>query len=173
MLETHLDRIAALAAQHCDDTEAFSHYIDIMWEREGRSDAELDTLVDAVAATIIPHIDCTVCANCCRSIAVGLTPDDIPPLANALDTPPQRLITELVDHKVGAQWGEWGIIRESPCPMLRDNLCSVYDQRPQSCREYPAFTPDFRWLKDEIMRGAGLCPIIFNVVERLKDRLGW
>jgi Fe-S-cluster containining protein len=173
MFETNLDQIAALAAQSHDDTRAFSHYIDIMWEREGRSDAELDALVDSIAATVIPHIDCTECANCCRSIAVGLIPDDVPPLARALDTTPQRVIAEWVDRKAGSQWGEWGMIRESPCSLLRGTLCSVYAQRPQSCRDYPAFTPNFRWLKDEIMRGAGKCPIIFNVIERLKDRLGW
>ena len=25
------------------------------------------------------------------------------------------------------------------CPALKDNKCSVYDKRPQSCRDYPLF----------------------------------
>jgi Fe-S-cluster containining protein len=172
-LETNLDRIAARVAPNRDDYAAFGHYIDIMWEREGRSDAELDALVDAIAAAILPFIDCTACANCCRAIAVGLTPEDMLPLAAVLESTPQRITTDYVDRKAGARWGEWGVFHESPCPLLRGKRCSVYDSRPQSCRDYPAFTPDFRWLKDEIIRGAGQCPIIFNVIERLKDRLGW
>lgn len=172
-LETDVQRIAALAAQRRDEDLAFSHYIDILWEREERPDAELDALVAAIAADVIPHIDCTACANCCRLIPVGLTPDDIPGLAAALGLAPPDVIARFVDRAAGAGHGEWGVLRGPPCPLLDGTLCSVYPHRPQACRDYPAFTPDFRWLRDAILDGVGICPIIFNVVERLKAQLGW
>jgi len=170
---TDLTRIAALAAQRGDDYEAFGHYIDRMWECERRDSAELDALVAAIAADVIPLIDCTACANCCRAITVGLVPEDVPPLAHALDVSPQDVIARYVDREAGARHEEWGVICRSPCPLLRGNLCSVYASRPRSCRDYPALTPDFRWLYPVIAQGAGLCPIIFNVIERLKVQLGW
>ncbi len=74
-LETDLDRIAALAEQRHDDNRAFAHFVDIMWEREGRSDAELDALVERIAADVSRAIDCRACANCCRTLTVGLEPD--------------------------------------------------------------------------------------------------
>ncbi len=169
-IETSLERIAALTAQHRDDNQAFNHYIDIMWERERRTDAELDALVDAIAARVIPHIDCTACANCCRSLPVGLTPADIPSLTRATGLPPDTITRRYV---APSQSGEWGVLCEVPCPFLRGNTCSVYSSRPRACRDYPAFTPDFRWLRDYFMRGAGHCPIIFNVIEHLKRHLGW
>jgi len=172
-LETDPHVIAVWAAQRRDDDEAFGHYIDVMWEREGRSDAELDALVDTVAAEVIPQIDCTACANCCRSLAVGLTPGDIPPLAAALNLPPDRVMAAYVDRRAGERDGEWGTFRGLPCPLLHGTRCSVYPQRPQCCRDYPAFTPDFRWLYADAVRGAAHCPIIFHVIERLKGRLGW
>ncbi len=172
-LETDLAAIAAQARQCRDDYEAFGHYLDIMWDREGRSDSELDALVNAIAADVIPQIDCTACGNCCRSLVVGLTPADIPPLAAALNLPPDHVIASYVDQTAGEQQGEWGVFRCSPCPLMRHKLCSVYAYRPQSCRDYPALTPDFRWLYPEIARGAGSCPIIYHVIERLQARLGW
>lgn len=168
-----LDRIAALAEAQRDDTRAFAHYVEIMWTREQRASAELDALVEGIAAEVEPHIDCTACANCCRAFTVGLTPDDIPPLADALDLPPEHVIAQFVDRKTGAKVNEWGVFRQSPCAFLHGKHCAVYAHRPQSCRDYPAFTPHFRWLIDEIAAGAGKCPIIFNVIARLKRELGW
>lgn len=176
-LETDLDRIAALAAQNRDDNQAFGYFIDFMWDREGRADAELDALVDEIAAEVIPQIDCTRCANCCRTLPLGLTPGDISPLAAALNLPPDEVIARYVDrcssaaHDAGS--GEWGVMRGSPCPLLSDKLCSVYAHRPAACRNYPLLTPDFRWLYGDMIDGAGVCPITFNVLERLKVRLGW
>jgi hypothetical protein len=172
-LQRDLSIIAQQAERLRADYEAFGYYIDFIWERENRSDAELDRLVDEIAAEVIPQIDCTTCANCCRSLRVGLTPDDVPPLVEALRLPPERVIAVYVDQEAGAQQDEWGVFRCSPCALLHNKLCTVYAHRPQSCRDYPALTPDFRWLYGEIARGAGLCPIIFNVIERLKLRLGW
>jgi Fe-S-cluster containining protein len=173
VLRRDLNSIAQQAERLRDDYEAFGYYIDLVWERENRTDAELDRLVDEIAAEVIPQIDCTACANCCRLLTVGLTLDDIPPLADALRLPPERVIAVYVDREIGAQHEEWGVFRCSPCALLHNNLCTVYAHRPQSCRDYPALTPDFRWLYGEIASGAGRCPIIFNVIERLKLRLGW
>jgi Fe-S-cluster containining protein len=172
-LETDLNRIAALAEQYRDDNRAFAHFIDIMWEREGRSDAELDALVEQIAADVSRSIDCTACANCCRTLTVGLEPDDVDRLAAGLGCSAGEVLTRYVDRAAGAAFGEWATLRGVPCPLLRDNLCRVYAHRPLACAQYPAFTPDFRWLLDYILEDVGRCPIVFNVIERLKARLGW
>lgn len=172
-LITDLDRIAALAEARYNDTRAFTYYVEIMWTREKRSTDELDTLVDAIAADVEAHIDCTACANCCRGLSVGLTKEDMIPLAAALHLHPEDVAERYVDRKTGAKFNEWGVFRQSPCAFLNGKHCSLYTHRPQSCREYPAFTPQFRWLIDDIAAGANKCPIIFNVLERLKHELGW
>ena len=43
-LETDLARIAALSERQRDDSQAFVYYVDTMWNREARPDAELDAL---------------------------------------------------------------------------------------------------------------------------------
>lgn len=170
---TDLTQIGTLAAQQTGEYEAFRYYIETMWDHESRSDAELDALVDSLTAQVLPHIDCTACANCCRSMAVGLEPDDIPVLAQTLGLPPAEIVTRYVDQECAPAGEAWGVFRQSPCPMLDGSLCTVYHCRPRACRDYPFLTPDFRWLMEPIMEGAGRCPIIFNVIERLKVALGW
>jgi Fe-S-cluster containining protein len=170
-LETDLARVASLAAR--DDDLAFVYFVDIMWDREARPDAELDALVDRIAAEIVPQIDCTACAHCCRSIPIGLTPADIPILAQAVQMAPDQFAAHHVDRESAAADGEWGYFRAVPCAFLGGSRCSIYAARPRSCRDYPAFTPDFRWQMFSIIQGAAVCPIIFNVIERLKHELRW
>jgi Fe-S-cluster containining protein len=85
-------------------------------------------------------------------------------LSTALAIAPETVLERYIDQ-VGAQpMGEWGKFNAKPCPLLKGKLCSVYTQRPETCRLYPQFTPDFRWVLDDLIDGAGLCPIIYNVL---------
>lgn len=170
---TDLDAIAARTQAQTDDTAAFVHFIDVVCERGDHTTATLDALVAALTADVSAQIDCTQCAHCCRCLPVGLTPDDVPSLAAALGRAPTAIVAHYVDRQAARGQGEWGLMRGQPCPLLHGSLCSVYAARPRSCRAYPALTPEFRWLAAELLRGAALCPIIFNVAERLKVRLGW
>lgn len=175
-LVTDLLEVRGRAAAQRSDTDAFGHFIDIMWEREGRPDAELDSLVDALAAEVAAGVDCTRCANCCR-MPVGLEPRDVERLAEGLHLTPETVLDRWVDRASGPEWDEWAVMRGVPCPLLQPSadraLCAVYTHRPGACRAYPALTPDFRWMFETLADDAGLCPIIFNVIERLKEVLGW
>jgi len=166
---TDLQFIAQRAHYNRDDYESFRYYI----EDDARSDTELDALVESIAAPIIAAIDCTACGNCCRSLDVYLTPDDAARLADGLNCSEDELRARYIDHPRAQAEDEWGMLAARPCAFLKGNLCSVYAYRPQSCRDYPAFTPDFRWLAGDILGGVGLCPIIYNVIEALKYQTNW
>lgn len=161
--QTDLGLIAEESKRRADDYAAFRYYVEL----DERSDAELDALVEDIAAPIIDGIDCTQCANCCRSLDVYVTPDDAHRLSTviALDT--------IIDHERAQADEEWGMLRDKPCRFLDGKLCSIYAHRPDSCRLYPVFTPDFRWTVEEVLGGVGLCPIIYNVIEELQRVLGW
>ena len=89
----------------------------------------------------------------------------------AFEIPLEQISTRYIDFDTAAAVDEWGKLRHKPCVFLRDNLCSVYTQRPESCRTYPALTPDFRWTLAETIEGASICPIIYNTLIELLDRL--
>jgi len=69
--------------------------------------------------------------------------------------------------------GEWAI-KSSPCPFLTEKGCSIYEHRPQTCREYPYTN------KDEIIsrlinlvQNCEVCPAVFEVFEKLKRHYSW
>jgi Fe-S-cluster containining protein len=143
-----------------------------MLERSRRlDDAKLDAFVEATAAPVVAAIDCTQCANCCRSLDVYLVEADASRLADGLMIPLDAVETRYVDHRAAAEAGEWGKFHQQPCAFLNGNLCSVYEHRPDSCRIYPVFTPDFRWALPDTLEGAAICPIIYNVLVALCDHL--
>lgn len=166
-LESDLACIAALADRQRDDSQAFVYYVDTMWDREGRSEAELDALVEAIAASVIPQFDCMVCANCCRSMHVGLTPADIPALAGTRNLPPRRFTARYVDVQAAASFEEWGVFRARPC-LFGATIGALY------IRHSPRGTANtLGWCPIFAGRGRPVRPIIFHVFECLKRALGW
>ena len=64
------------------------------------------------------------------------------------------------------------IFREMPCPLLSGNLCTVYEHRPNDCRSFPHLDQDeFVFRLTQAVQNCSICPIVFNVFERLKDEL--
>ncbi len=167
-LLTDLNAIAALAAQRRDDFEVMRYQLQY---NDDLTDTALDAFVDAIAAPIVAAIDCTQCAHCCRVLDVYLMPDDVSRLASGLQQPIQAVTKRYVHHQAAQQVGEWGKLRGKPCPFLRGKLCNVYTHRPQTCRLYPQFTPDFRWVLDDLIDGAALCPIIYHVLSGVHEQM--
>lgn len=162
-LLTNLTLLAQRAEERRDDFEVMQH---LLLMDDDLDDGWLDAQVEALAAPIVAAIDCTQCANCCRSLDVYLTPDDAQRLADGIDVPLTAILDE-IDHERAEKVGEWGRFKAKPCAFLKGNLCSVYSHRPETCRLYPQFTPDFRWTLDDALDGAGLCPILYNVLDAL------
>ena len=64
--------------------------------------------------------------------------------------------------------------RTTPCPFLKDNLCSVYEDRPADCSGYPyLYKPDFVFRTLGMIARTFTCPIVFEVMEELKKSLGF
>lgn len=160
-LVTDLNEVERLAAQHHDDFQVMRYLLEF---RDDIPDAQIDAMIDTIAAPIVEAIDCTQCANCCRHLDVYLTPGDANRLATGLTVSVDEIAEHYIEREETQQVGEWGKFSTSPCVFLRGKLCSVYTHRPETCRTYPAFTPDFRWLLQDIVEGAALCPIIYNVL---------
>jgi len=120
------------------------------------------------------EIDCTECANCCRTTLTRIVPDEFAPLARALGLSVENLKTQVLrmEDDVG-EMGEAGWVLPFPCPLLDGNLCRVYDERPQQCRDYPNLHTDFRSHSISRFTNAETCPIAFNVIEALKVELRW
>ncbi|MCS6835147.1 MAG: YkgJ family cysteine cluster protein [Anaerolineae bacterium] len=163
----NLAQIAALALARRDEFEVLMYRLQ---DDDDLDDARLDQQIEALAAPIVAAIDCTQCANCCRHLRVYLEPEDTQRLANGLSLS-QEALEDYLERSQAQQAGEWASLRLVPCAFLRDSMCSIYPHRPNACRLYPQFTPDFRWVLGDLLEGARLCPIIYHVLDALSQQI--
>ena len=140
---------------------------------DGLSDAELDKLVFKITDKVSADIDCTSCGQCCRQLQPLLTPQDEQRLAARLAMTTEQLEQKYLEYEDSEGEAGWQI-KKVPCPFLKSNKCSVYDDRPQNCRDYPYLhKPDFSYRTLAMLGRAFTCPIVFYVLEELKRELNF
>lgn len=164
---TDLATIAQLAEQRHDEFDVLRYRLQL---DDDLTDEQIDQHVRTIAAPILAGIDCRECGNCCRALDVELGEDDVQRLASGLQTTHADIRAHVALQDRGDP-DVIGIFHPKPCPFLRGKLCSVYQHRPTTCRDYPALTPDFRWLLDYLIGGSALCPIIYNVLDQVSARI--
>ena len=109
-----------------------------------------DTLRDGRAA----DVPCGTCTACCRSSQfVHIAPDETRTLA--------RVPRELLFPAPGLPKGHvlLGYDEHGRCPMLVDDRCSIYADRPRTCRTYDCrvfavtgVTPDKPLIAEQVQR---------------------
>lgn len=127
---------------------------------------ELDDTIHALHEEVFDEIDCLACANCCRSLGPRLTDRDIERIASALRMKPQEVVTTYLRVDEDKDY----VFKEMPCPFLcGDNYCSIYENRPKACREYPHTNrKKFFQIQALTIKNAETCPAVFEILERLK-----
>jgi Fe-S-cluster containining protein len=130
---------------------------------------KLDSIVHKIYNEVIKHIDCTKCANCCKVVKPQLSKTDIKRLSESMGIPEKDFIYKYLS----ASSDERGfyIFNTLPCPLLKDNLCQYYDHRPKDCLSYPHLHKrEFIFRLYGMIDNYGICPIVYNVYEQLKNR---
>ena len=164
ILKTNPKIVAKLAAEREDVNWRFRIFLKgIELEIE-----ELDAIVHRHYENVASQIDCCACGNCCREILPTLDPADVSRLAKGLETTPDEIITQ---YLIRDEDGDL-TINLRPCPFLSGNRCRVYAHRPDACRSYPHLQKEkFIFRLAQAVSNCSICPISFNVYERLKAEL--
>jgi Fe-S-cluster containining protein len=133
-----------------------------------KNDQEVDQLVQELDAHISPTISCTDCGNCCKSLMVCLNEQEATALAGHLNQTREAFDAAYLEKGSNGMM----IMNRMPCPFLADNKCTVYEYRFEGCREFPALhLPHFKRRLFTTFMHYDRCPIIFNVVEQIKERM--
>jgi uncharacterized protein len=114
-------------------------------------------------------VDCTCCANCCKTMTVKLDQTDINRIAKHLDTTEKEFIDEFLeaDDEKGMY-----IVKKKPCPFLgSDDRCTIYDVRPTACREFPHTDKEGFATRTILHANNALkCPAVFWIIEQMRKR---
>jgi Fe-S-cluster containining protein len=164
-LETDIRRIQQLAQEREKANWAFRCFL----KGSDRSIRSIDSTVHNIYREVSREIECTKCANCCKTVQPILKPADIKRLARHLDLSVSEFRSRFLINDPEA---EGSVLRNVPCPFLQDNLCTVYDHRPGDCRSYPHLHKrEFVFRMNQAFSNCSVCPIVFNMYEQLKREL--
>ena len=132
---------------------------------------EIDELARELHAEIFRRIDCTRCANCCKTMPPGLNDQDIERIAG------QRSMTrqEFIDTFVQADPERPGrfLMKGIPCPFLAaDDRCTIYEVRPECCRKFPHTDQEgFIWRSYQHTSNTLNCPAVYHIVQEMRKAM--
>jgi uncharacterized protein len=158
--------LPGLAKKQLDEDLRFRRFLK---DHPRLSSKQIDNLVFQLEAQAWKKIDCTTCANCCRHVSPGLTEEDVQRLAGHLGMSVTNFAAKYLEPVKTEPDLPW-IMRERPCPFLKENRCSVYEHRPSTCRGYPYLNkPDLVFRTFGTIDRLSECPAVFEVWQQLKQ----
>lgn len=115
---------------------------------------------------VFEEVDCLSCANCCKTISPRFRTPDVARLAKYLRIKETVLVEQYLRVDEDGDY----VVKSSPCPFLgADNYCSVYEARPNDCRNYPYTDSDVFFKRpNTTLQNTFVCPAAHLAVEKMK-----
>jgi Fe-S-cluster containining protein len=149
----------------------------LRWKNEGekarqvlkqfkkRAPKNLDEQFEKAHDEVFEKINCLDCGNCCRTTSPMLFEKDIDRLAKHLRIKPRDFVKDYLFLDTDGIYA----FRQTPCPFLgEDNACSVYEERPKACREYPHTNMrKMHTLLGLAEKNASICPAVLEILKKL------
>ncbi len=130
---------------------------------------QLDDLFHQAHDTVFEQLDCLTCANCCKTTSPIWYQRDIERAAKAIRLKPGQFIEKYLRLDEDQDY----VLKSSPCTFLNtDNTCSIYDDRPTACREYPHTNrKKMAQLMDLTFKNTLVCPAVLKITELVNAQL--
>jgi uncharacterized protein len=127
---------------------------------------KIDDAFHRLHEEVFEEVDCITCANCCKTTSPIFYQTDIERVAKAVRLKPGDFIEKYLRIDEDKDY----VLKSSPCPFLdSENYCSVYEDRPKACREYPHTNrKKMVQILDLTYKNTLVCPAVLEIVERLK-----
>nr|WP_294858485.1 YkgJ family cysteine cluster protein [uncultured Fluviicola sp.] len=114
-------------------------------------------------------IDCLACANCCKTTSPIFRDVDIKRLSKRLKMPESKLIDTYLIMDEDQDY----VLKSAPCPFLgSDNYCSVYEDRPLACREYPHTNrKNMYQILPLTRKNMEVCPAVSYIMQEISKKI--
>lgn len=133
------------------------------------SNNDVNELFHTAHEQVFQEINCLDCANCCSTTPALISERDAKRISKHLKISISNFYsTYIIKDEDGDQ-----VFKKTPCVFLgTDNFCSIYEVRPEACREYPHTDhPKMKQILDITFKNREICPAVYDIVEGLKDSL--
>lgn len=162
-LELNIEKISLLGIQKRDENFRFRSFL------KTQSSSKIDKIVHRLNDEISAEIDCQTCGNCCKELKPGVNKVEIKRLAAIDNVSPDEFVSNYVDED---DFADEPFLKDSPCKYLKEKSCSIYESRPKDCKSFPhTHKKDFSERTIFMIENYGICPIVFNIFERLKHEM--
>ena len=127
---------------------------------------KLDAVVHQLHEEVFTVTDCLKCANCCKTTSPIFYQRDIERLSKKLQLKPSQFVEKYLKLDEDGDY----VLQKAPCAFLdSENYCTVYEDRPAACREYPhTDRKRFYQLLDLSYRNTFVCPAVYEIFEQLR-----
>lgn len=131
------------------------------------SGKKLDELFRENHDEVFEEIDCLSCANCCKTTSPIFRTVDVERLSKRLKISSSEFIEKylILDNENDY------VLKSSPCTFLQeDNKCSVYEDRPLACKEYPHTNrKKMHQILNLTLKNTEICPAVAQIFENLRS----
>jgi uncharacterized protein len=130
---------------------------------------DLDDHFHSAHEDVFSEFDCLSCANCCKTTSPIFYQRDIERASKRLRVKPG----EFIDRFLKIDEDKDYVLQSAPCPFLgSDNYCSIYEDRPNACREYPHTNrKKMVQILDLTYKNTLVCPAVLKITEKVKKEL--
>ncbi|HNT79782.1 MAG TPA: YkgJ family cysteine cluster protein [Bacteroidia bacterium] len=134
-----------------------------------RKSIDLEDKVNEIHNEVFSRTDCLSCANCCKNYSPIIKKRDLTRMSKHFRISEKQFY---VKHLKTDSDGDF-VFQLSPCPfLLVDNRCSIYEIRPDACRDYPHTDgTDFRKRIPLTKKNTAVCPAVFEIISKLEQEL--
>ena len=161
-MSTEIRKMMRLAAANEEEVDAFIEWL----KKRDLSSGRLDRKLKRSLNRAMSELDCTRCARCCKEAYVVLQDGDIGRLADRLGMRRSDFRAQYVTRNEDGDV----CLNRRPCPFLKKNLCTLYEDRPDCCREYPqSLASESADNLDNLGANYLVCPAVYDALERLRD----
>jgi hypothetical protein len=156
------NKVKFQARKKQDENYKFRTYLKIHADPD-----ELDQQFIRLHKELFAEYDCSRCRNCCKMYSGSIPEADINQDAEYLGLTTNQFITQFLDK---GSYDSNYVTKHAPCDFLQsDGNCKLGDCKPDSCKKYPyTDQPDRIGSLLSILESVGICPVVFEIYERLK-----
>lgn len=134
---------------------------------------ELDKQFEELHMELFADYDCASCRNCCRKLGCYIDRREVKAMAEAHNMTSNEFKGKYLEENQGGSGSYTS--KTVPCVfLLEDGACMLGENKPADCKDYPyTLRPDRISSLLSIMDNASVCPVVYEMIERLKKIYGF